>query len=63
MDGESFTQEPPRVRFGPRPTQVVPIEVADVILTALCQRNRKMFGDLLQMAMIEGRDALNGERR
>ncbi len=63
MDGEMNGQEPPRVRFGPRPTQTMPLEWAEIMLTHLCERNRKLFGDLLAASAVEGRAALNGDRR
>ena len=62
MDGETGGQEPPRVRFGPRPNQTMPLEWAEIMLTQLCERDRKRFGDLLASAAVEGRDGI-GERR
>jgi hypothetical protein len=35
------------VRFGPAPTQEIPREWAEAILTMLCQRNPVLFGNLL----------------
>jgi len=60
MDDHDTSYAPPRIRFGPRPTQDLPAEIASDILWMLCERNRKLFGDLLQAAMIEGR---NGDAR
>ena len=62
QNGQEPIQEPPRVRFGPRPTQTMPLEWAEIMLTQLCERDRKRFGDLLASAAVEGRAALNGER-
>lgn len=63
MDGENPSREPPpRVRFGPRDTQTLPAEWAEIMLAELCQRNRKLFGDLLSMAAIDGRNGANGSR-
>ncbi len=62
MDGqEPRAQEPGRVRFGPRPTQTMPSEWAEIMLTELCQRNRKLFGELLSGAAIDGRNGSNGQ--
>ena len=63
MDGETGGQEAPRVRFGPRPSQTMPLEWAEAMLMQLCERDRKRFGDLLASAAVEGLDALNRERR
>lgn len=52
-----------RIRFGPRPHQVVVPEVASDMLTRLCERNRKVFGDLLQLAMLGDSDSPNGHRQ
>lgn len=62
MDGENSPEPAPRVRFGPRDTQEISVEWAEIMLSLLCQRNRKLFGDLLSTAAIDGRDGANGRR-
>lgn len=62
MDGENPPETPVRVRFGPRDTQTMPLEWSEIMLTELSQRNRKLFGDLLTMAAIDGRNGSNGHR-
>ena len=51
-------QAPPeeiRVRFGPRPTQVVPLGWAETMLTELKRINPALFGKLLITASEGGR--------
>jgi len=44
------------IRYGPRDTQVLHPDIASDMLWLLCQRNRKLFAELLSQAMIEGKD-------
>jgi hypothetical protein len=41
-----------RVKFGPKPTQTVPFEWAETILTELAQREPHHFGRYLQFAAL-----------
>jgi len=40
------------VKFGPRPTQEMPIEWAETILTELAAKHSAMFGNLLREATL-----------
>ena len=44
-----------RVRFGPRPTQVIPLGWAETMLTELKRINPGLFGKLLMTASDGGR--------
>jgi hypothetical protein len=47
--------DPPRVRFGPGRTQVMPLEWAETMLTSWRERAPKQFGDALAAAAMEAR--------
>jgi hypothetical protein len=47
--------DPPRVRFGPGRTQVMPHEWAETMLTNWRERAPKQFGDALAAAAMEAR--------
>lgn len=49
-NGQAPPAEEIRVRFGPRPNQVVPLEWAETMLTELKRINPGLFGKLLVMA-------------
>jgi len=44
-----------RVRFGPGNTQVMPLEWAEMMLSAWRERSPKQFGDALARAALEAR--------
>jgi len=44
-----------RVRFGPGNTQTIPLEWAELILSAWRERSPKQFGDALAQAALEAR--------
>ncbi len=48
------------VRFGPRPTQEVPVEWAERMLTALKERNEALFGKLLTAAALDAGQGRGG---
>lgn len=50
----------PRVSFGPRPDDSIPISWAEKMLTALKEKKPKQFGDLLRDAVIMGSE--NGHK-
>lgn len=53
--------ESPRVSFGPRPDDTMPLSWAEKMLTALKEKRPKQFGDLLRDAVIMGSE--NGHGR
>ena len=54
-DGQAPPRDEIRVRFGPRPTQVVPLDWAESMLTELKRINPGLFGKLLTAASDGGK--------
>lgn len=50
----------PRVSFGPRPDDSMPLSWAEKMLTALKEKKPKQFGDLLRDAVIMGSENGHG---
>jgi hypothetical protein len=50
---ESTGNEEPRVKFGPRDNQEMPLSWAQEMLRTMYEKRRKQFGDLLREVVIK----------
>lgn len=61
--GTSSGTPPGYVRFGSKPTQVIPIPWAEQILAALAEKYPAQFGNLLREAALQGTGQTGGRLR